>query len=116
MLFTLSQLQSTPVNSLIDLLGTDKRLKLAEGLTEFPRELFELAEHIEVLDMSFNQLSTLPDDFGRFKNLKILFLSNNQFDHVPPVISQCPKLEMIGFKSNQIKLWPKGRCHKILAG
>jgi len=103
MLFTLSQLQSTPVQSLIELLGPEKRLQLAEGLTEFPRELFELAEHIEVLDMSGNNLSELPDDFGCFKKLRILFLSNNQFDHVPAVIAQCPELEMIGFKSNQIK-------------
>lgn len=103
MLFTLSQLQSTPVESLIELLGAEKRLQLAEGLTEFPRELLELAEHIEVLDMSGNQLSSLPDDFSCFKNLRILFLSNNRFDHLPPVIGQCSKLEMIGFKSNQIK-------------
>lgn len=102
-MFTLAQLQSTSVQSLIELMGPEKRLQLAEGLTEFPRELLELAEHIEVLDMSGNQLSSLPDDFSRFKNLRILFLSNNLFDHVPPVIGQCSKLEMIGFKSNQIK-------------
>lgn len=88
---------------LISLLGPEKRLQIAEGLTEFPRELFELAEYIEVLDMSGNQLSNLPDDFSRFKNLRILFLSNNHFDHVPPVIAKCKKLEMIGFKTNHIK-------------
>jgi hypothetical protein len=54
------------------------------------------------LDLSDNALSSLPDDFARFKNLKILFLSNNHFKSIPEVISECPKLEMISFKSNQL--------------
>jgi len=99
--FTLKILKSGNIKP--EDLGPEKRFKIAEGLTEFPRELFELADHIEVLDMSGNNLSELPSDFGRFKNLKILFLSNNQFDHIPDVITDCPNLEMIGFKSNQIK-------------
>ena len=100
-MFTLKILKSGNIKP--EDLGPEKRFKIAEGLTEFPRELFELADHIEVLDMSGNNLSELPSDFGRFKNLKILFLSNNQFDHIPDVIADCPNLEMIGFKSNQIK-------------
>ncbi|NOR56675.1 MAG: protein kinase [Sulfurovum sp.] len=83
------------------LLGT-KRLKLACGLKEFPREIFTLAESLEVLDMTDNQLHTLPDDFGKLKNLKILFLSNNLFTEVPTVLSQCPNLSMIGFRNNNI--------------
>jgi hypothetical protein len=101
MLHTLEDLKNgliTPVS-----LGPDKRLKLAEGLAEFPREIFSLAQFIEILDMSDNNLSELPEDFGRLKNLKILFLSNNKFEHIPDVIAQCPELEMIGFKSNEIK-------------
>ena len=34
-----------------------KRLQLAEGLTEFPREIFTLADSLEILDLSNNQLS-----------------------------------------------------------
>jgi serine/threonine protein kinase len=100
-LHTLKDLQ----NDLLTLqsLGPEKRLKMAEGLTVFPRQIFELAESIEILDLSDNALSTLPDDFSRFKNLKILFLSNNYFKSIPEVISECPKLEMISFKSNQLE-------------
>ncbi len=79
-----------------------KRLKLACGLKEFPREIFTLAETLEVLDMTDNHLDTLPDDFGKLKHLKILFLSNNQFKEVPTVLSHCPNLSMIGFRNNQI--------------
>lgn len=80
-----------------------KRLQLVEGLTVFPHEIFELADTLEVLDLSNNQLDALPADFGRLKKLKILFLSNNQFKHLPVELGDCPDLEMIGFKANQIK-------------
>jgi hypothetical protein len=101
MLHTLKDLKNGLVTS--ECLGPDKRLKLAEGLTEFPREIFSLAEFIEILDMSDNDLSELPEDFGRLKNLKILFLSNNKFEYIPDVIAQCPELDMIGFKGNKIE-------------
>lgn len=80
----------------------NKELKLACGLKEFPREIFTLAETLEVLDMTDNNLSTLPDDFGKLKNLRILFLSNNQFSTIPMVLSEFSKLSMIGFRNNQI--------------
>jgi hypothetical protein len=80
-----------------------KELTLAEGLTEFPKEVYTLADTLERLDMTNNKLSSLPDDFGQLKNLKILFLSNNNFTNLPTVLAQCPKLSMIGFRNNQIE-------------
>ncbi len=97
---TLQQLKSGELSSIEPAIT---RLQLAENLTQFPVEIFELADSLEVLDLSNNQLSSLPADLGRLQHLRILFLSSNQFDHVPDVLSDCPKLEMIGFKSNQIK-------------
>lgn len=79
-----------------------KTLKLSCELTEFPKEIFDLADTLELLDLSGNLLSKLPDDFGRFSKLKIAFFSDNCFTELPKVLSQCPQLEMIGFKSNQI--------------
>lgn len=77
-------------------------LQISDNLTKFPKEIFDLVETLEILDLSGNQLSELPADFARFNNLKILFLSNNQFTKLPTVLADCPKLEMIGFKNNQI--------------
>ncbi len=81
----------------------EKKLKLACALSEFPKEIFDMAETLEVLDLTDNNLSKLPNDFGKLKNLKILFLSNNLFEEVPMVLANCPNLSMIGFRNNNIK-------------
>lgn len=89
------------------LLKNATRLQISEELTEFPSEIYELADTLEILDLSGNKLSELPDDFAKLSNLKILFLSNNRFEAVPNVLADCPKLEMIGFKANQIVSLPE---------
>lgn len=81
-------------------------LKLSEGLTAFPTEIFDLADTLEVLDLSRNQLNALPDDFGRLKKLKILFCSENLFTVLPEVLADCPQLDIVGFKSNIIETVP----------
>lgn len=72
------------------------------GATEFPRELFAIADDIEILDMSFGHMTTLPDDFNRLSNLKIVFFSYNDFQEVPEALGACSNLIMIGFKSCKI--------------
>jgi hypothetical protein len=84
------------------LAGT-RHLKLACGLTEFPREIFDLADTLEVLDLSGNALSALPDDLPRLGKLRILFGSNNPFTELPEVLGQCAQLSMVGFKACRIR-------------
>ena len=79
-----------------------KRLDLQCGLTELPREVFDLADSLEVLNLTGNALRDLPDDLTRLKKLRILFCSSNRFTHLPPVLGHCEALSMVGFKSNQI--------------
>ena len=99
-----------PLNTLDDLragkLAGSRRLKLACGLSEFPREIFELAETLEILDLSGNALTALPDDLPRLGKLRILFCSDNPFTELPAVIGQCAALEMVGFKANRIARVP----------
>jgi hypothetical protein len=78
------------------------RLDLAGDLQEFPREIFELADSLEVLNLSGNSLTTLPDDLSRLSKLRVLFCSQNRFTHLPEVLSSCDQLEMVGFKANRI--------------
>ncbi|RPD47870.1 protein kinase [Hymenobacter sediminis] len=82
------------------------RLDLSEGLREFPREIFDLADTLEILNLSGNRLSALPSDLRRLQKLRILFCSDNQFTTLPEVLGECPELSMIGFKANQIQTLP----------
>ena len=83
------------------------RLSISSDLKIFPPEILDLADTLEILDLSNNKLSMLPDDLGRLKKLRILFLSENEFKEIPEVLAQCPELTMIGFKSNQISHFPE---------
>jgi hypothetical protein len=96
---TLSQLRSGA------LAGT-RRLDLSADLSVFPSEIFELAETLEVLNLSGNRLSTLPDDLPRLKALKVIFCSDNDFSVLPVVLGACERLEMVGFKANRIRHVP----------
>ncbi|MGA7776453.1 MAG: leucine-rich repeat-containing protein kinase family protein [Paraburkholderia sp.] len=80
-----------------------RQLKLACGLSQFPREIFDLADTLEVLDLSGNALTSLPDDLPRLRNLRILFASDNPFTELPDVLGQCERLSMVGFKANRIR-------------
>ncbi|KPX29427.1 MULTISPECIES: leucine-rich repeat-containing protein kinase family protein [Pseudomonas syringae group] len=79
-----------------------KRLDLSCGLSEFPVEIFDLAPTLEVLNLSGNALTSLPDDLHRLKHLKVLFGSDNLFTHLPESIGQCENLRIVGFKANRI--------------
>ena len=83
-----------------------RRLDLACGLSEFPREIFALADSLEMLDLSGNALQSLPDDMARLHRLRVLFCSNNVFTVLPASLGACPALEMIGFKANRIHTVP----------
>ncbi|MBC7680914.1 MAG: leucine-rich repeat domain-containing protein, partial [Ferruginibacter sp.] len=96
---TLSQLRSGQLQGI-------QRLDLSDGLTRFPREIFDLADTLEVLNLSGNALSTLPDDLPRLHRLRVIFCSGNSFTELPAVLGQCAQLEMVGFKSCQIRNVP----------
>ena len=80
-----------------------RHLRLACGLKELPREVLDLADTLEILDLSGNALSDMPADFDRLHRLRIVFLSSNAFTHVPTVLGRCPNLTMLGMKANAIE-------------
>jgi len=94
-LHTLAQLQSGELTGI-------SQLKLSENLTTFPLEILTLADSLEILDLSSNALSELPEELVQLTKLKIIFASQNKFEHLPEVLGKLANLEMVGFKSNQI--------------
>jgi hypothetical protein len=87
-------------------LAGSRRLDLNAALTTWPPEIFTLADTLEVLNLSGNQLSHLPDELPRLKHLKVLFASGNPFTELPAVLGRCERLEMVGFKACQIEHVP----------
>lgn len=83
-----------------------RRLDLSAGLDAFPDAIFGLADTLEVLNLSGNQLDSLPADLSRLRKLRILFCSDNPFTEVPECLGDCPQLEMVGFKANRIRHLP----------
>ena len=92
---TLEQLRSGA------LAGT-RRLDLSCGLTELPHEIFDLADTLEVLNLSGNRLRDLPHQLSRLHKLQVLFASDNDFEWLPEVLGDCPALHMVGFKANRM--------------
>ncbi|GAL13177.1 serine/threonine protein kinase [Vibrio astriarenae] len=106
---TLSQLQSGELTGIT-------RLKLAENLTHFPMEILSLTDSLEILDLTDNQLSALPDELVELKKLKIVFASNNQFEILPEVLGRCQNLEMIALRPIKLNMLQKRLCHQNCAG
>jgi Protein kinase domain/Leucine rich repeat len=79
------------------------RLDFSCDLATFPNEIFQLADSLEILNLSGNQLSTLPDDLPRLHKLRVIFCSDNLFSELPEVLGRCANLSMVGFKANRIQ-------------
>ncbi|PQJ84878.1 leucine-rich repeat-containing protein kinase family protein [Aliivibrio sifiae] len=97
---TLAQLKSGELQGIT-------RLQLSEKLTSFPLEILSLADSLEILDLSNNQLTDLPIEMTKLTKLKVFFASNNPFTVFPNTLALCKSLEMIGFKSCQIQHVPE---------
>lgn len=92
---TLSQLQAGQLRGV-------RRLDLSCGLSHFPPEIFDLADSLEVLNLSGNALDSLPLDLGRLHQLRVLFASYNRFTTLPEGLRGCAQLETVGFRANRI--------------
>jgi hypothetical protein len=80
-----------------------RELHLHAQLTEFPPEIFGLADTLEVLDLAGNALTALPPDMGRFTKLRVIFCSGNRFERLPPSLGDCPALSQIGFRKTGLR-------------
>ena len=107
MMHTLEELKSGKLTGI-------KKLILSNNLTEFPLEILSLADSLEILDLSNNNISELPNSILQLKKLRIIFFENNKFTEFPKILAELPLLTMIGFKTNQIQTIPENAFPTLL--
>ena len=76
------------------------------GLQALPQQVLALADTLQVLDVSGNSLSSLPEGVAGLHRLHTFFGSANRFTQLPPVLGRCAALDTLGFKANQIDSVP----------
>ncbi|XP_035227466.1 leucine-rich repeat-containing protein 57-like [Stegodyphus dumicola] len=82
-------------------------LQLANiGLTEFPRELFQVVGVLRTLDLSNNKIGNIPPSIGQFTNLKNLSASQIRITSLPEEIGTLKKLETVNFSMNELTSLP----------
>ncbi|HEX8738132.1 MAG TPA: COR domain-containing protein [Pyrinomonadaceae bacterium] len=76
-------------------------------LTNLPKALFQL-KNLRSLWLFDNQLSELPKEIGELEKLEILSLFNNKLVELPDEISKLKNLWGIALEENQLNEIPKG--------
>lgn len=76
------------------------------GLSEFPKEVFQLVNLLRTLDLSNNKIKCLPNTIGQFTNLKNLLVSEAHLHSIPAEIGALKKLESVNFSMNDLTTLP----------
>ena len=82
-------------------------LDISENLTTFPSQIFGLADTLEALDLSGNQIAVIPADIAELQQLKVLDLSCNQLTELPEALGELKQLQKLVVRSNQLKRLPE---------
>jgi hypothetical protein len=73
-------------------------------LTDFAEAC--LPEQLEWLILTDNQLTALPDDFGRYKKLRKVAMAGNQLASLPDSMQQCRELGLLRLSLNKFESFP----------
>ena len=90
--------QTASAGSTLDLSG--------KQLTTLPDTALDGAASVKELDLSNNQLESLPASITKFENLEVLKLENNRLTSLPPEIGQLTKLRILDLGNNRLEQLP----------
>lgn len=77
-----------------------------DQLTALPESICQLTQ-LQILDLSDNQLTAVPESISQLTQLQILNLSGNQLTGVPESISQLTQLQYLNLSGNQLIKLPE---------
>ena len=64
-------------------------------------------EDLQSLDLSNNQLSSLPQEIGKLTSLQLLDLRSNQLSSLPQEIGKLTSLQLLDLSNNQLSSLPQ---------
>ncbi|MCH9632201.1 MAG: hypothetical protein S4CHLAM6_05310 [Chlamydiae bacterium] len=86
----------------------DKKMDLSYlQLSSLPDGFVEQFEYLTDLNLSNNKLRALPENFGKFVNLTLLDVSGNKLQALPASFVKLKKLEQLVLERNQIEALPE---------
>uniref|UniRef100_A0A8D1BTA4 Disease resistance R13L4/SHOC-2-like LRR domain-containing protein n=1 Tax=Sus scrofa TaxID=9823 RepID=A0A8D1BTA4_PIG len=98
------------IETLSQSIGSSQKIALAHmnRLNTLPRGFGSLPA-LEVLDLTYNNLSenSLPGNFFYLTTLRALYLSDNDFEILPPDIGKLTKLQILSLRDNDLISLPK---------
>lgn len=108
-------------NSLIDFPLPLRNLRMKDTLSElildgnllssFPIEIVRYCRQIWFLNLSGNQLRTIPAEIDQLQNLEKFFLSNNKLQGFPESLTSLKRLRNLKCDHNQLTQLPIGMGH-----
>ncbi len=78
---------------------------VGQGYGAFPMEVLQMPQ-LRLLDLSQNQIATLPAELGLLTQLEVLILRANAIRQIPPEIGQLQRLQRLDVEKNQLNALP----------
>lgn len=93
-------------------LSYKKHVKLYGQETISNRIVAEVWQLLETLNLSSNQLTSLPASLCKLASLRRLYLNNNMLDFngIPSGIGKLSNLEVFSAAQNHLEMIPEGLC------